>query len=89
VTMDTFEAAVPYLLGSVMILLVCLLWVTGLLDIRSQMREGISSPKTLVFVAVVISILTVCLIATADAVFIDKSSGTHSPWSDWGFRLGS
>lgn len=87
--MDTFEAIVPYLLGSVMIFLVSLLWVTGLLDIRSRMREGITSTKTLVFVAVVISILTVCLIATADAVFIDKSSGPLSSWSDWGFRLGS
>lgn len=69
--------------------LLCLLWVAGLLDIRSQMRRGIFSPRTLVFVAVIISILTVCLIVAADAVFIDKSSGTHSPWSDWGIRLGS
>jgi hypothetical protein len=88
--METFEAVVPYLLGSAMIVLLCFLWVTGLLDIRSQMRKEIFSPKTLVFVAVIISVLTVCLIVAADAVFIDNSSGTHhSPWSDWGFRLGS
>jgi hypothetical protein len=87
--METFEAVIPYLSGSLMILLLCLLWVTGLLDIRSQMRKGIFSPRALVFVAVIISILTVCLIVTADAVFMDESSGTRSPWSDWGFRLGS
>ncbi len=72
-----------------MILLLCLLWVAGLLEIQSQMRKGIFSPRTLVFVAVIISILTVCLIVAADAVFVAESSGTHSPWSDWGFRLGS
>ena len=87
--MEAFKAVIPYLLGSVMILLLSLLWVTGLLDIRSQLRKGIFSPKVLVLVAVVISILAVCLIVTADAVFIDESSGTHAPWSDWGFRLGS
>jgi hypothetical protein len=87
--METFEAVVPYLSGSVMILLLCFLWVTGLLEIQSQMRKGIFSPKALVFVAVIISILTVCLIVTADAVFIDEGSGTRSPWSDWGIRLGS
>jgi hypothetical protein len=87
--MKAFAAVIPYLSGCVMILLLCLLWVTGLLDIRSQMRNGIFSPRVLVLVAVVISTLAVCLIVTADAVFIDESSGTHSPWSDWGIRLGS
>jgi hypothetical protein len=87
--MKSFTAVIPYLSGSVMIILLCLLWVTGLLDVRSQMRNGIFSPRVLVLVAVVISILAVCLIVTADAVFMDKSSGAHSPWSDWGIRLGS
>lgn len=87
--METFEAVIPYLLGSIVILSLCFLWVTGLLDIRSHMRKGIISPWALMFVAVVISILAVCLIITADAVFIDESSGARSPWSDWGLRLGS
>ena len=87
--METFEAVIPYLLGSVVILSLCFLWVTGLLDIRSHMRKGVVSPRALVVVAVVISILAVCLIITADAVFMDESGGAHSPWSDWGFRLGS
>jgi hypothetical protein len=72
-----------------MILLLCLLWVTGLLDIRSRVRSGVFSPGVLLLVAVVISVLAVCLIITADAVFIDESGGTRSPWSDWGIRLGS
>jgi hypothetical protein len=86
---EAFEAAVPYLTGSAMILLVCFLWVTALLDIRSQMRSGVFSREVLVFVAVAISILTVCLIVAADVVFIDKTSGDLSPWSDWGSGLGS
>jgi hypothetical protein len=39
--------------------------------------------------AVAISVLTICLILVADVVFIDNTGGTHSPWSDWGLRLGS
>jgi hypothetical protein len=87
--MKAFEAALPYLSGSAMILFLCLLWVTGLLDVWSQMRKGILSPRMLVLVAAVISILATFLIFTVDAVFIDESGGTHSPWSDWGIRLGS
>ncbi len=87
--METFEALVPYLSGSVMILLLSLLWVTALLNIRSQRHKGVFSPTVLVFMAVAISVLTICLILAADAVFLDDTGGTHSPWSDWGFRLGS
>jgi ABC-type transport system involved in cytochrome c biogenesis permease subunit len=86
---ETLKAAIPYLSGSAMIFLLCFLWVTALLDIRSRMRNGVYPPGVLVFVAVAISVLTVCLIVAADAVFIDKSSGVLSPWSDWGSRLGS
>ena len=79
----------PYLSGSAMILLSSLLWITALLEILSQRRKGVFSPTLLVFIAVAISVLTICLIFAADAVFLDNTSGTHSPWSDWGFRLGS
>jgi hypothetical protein len=87
--METLETALPYLAGSAMILLLSLLWVTALLDIRSQMRKGIFSRTTLAVMVVTISVLTVCLIIAADAVFIDNRSGALSPWSEWGFRLGS
>jgi hypothetical protein len=87
--METLETALPYLLGSAMILLLSFLWVTALLDIRSQMRKGIFSRTTLAVMVVTISVLTVCLIIAADAVFIDNRSGALSPWSEWGFRLGS
>jgi hypothetical protein len=87
--METLETALPYLAGSAMILLLSLLWVTALLDIRSQMRKGIFSRTTLAVMVVTISVLTVCLIIAADAVFIDNRGGALSPWSEWGFRLGS
>jgi hypothetical protein len=87
--METLETALPYLSGSAMILLLSFLWVTALLDIRSQMRKGIFSRTTLAVMVVTISVLTVCLIIAADAVFIDNRSGALSPWSEWGFRLGS
>lgn len=87
--METFGAILPYLAGSAMILLLSFLCVTALLEIRSQRRKGIFSPRVLVFVAVAISILTIYLIFAADAIFLNNTSGTHSPWSDWGFRLGS
>ncbi len=77
----------PYLSGSVMILLLGLLCVPALLSIRSERHKGVFSPTVLVFMA--ISGLTICLIIAADAVFIDNTGGAHSPWSDWGFRLGS
>jgi len=87
--MGAFEGLLPYLSGSAMILLSSLLWITALLEIRSQRRKGVFSPTLLAFIAVAISVLTICLIFAADAVFLDNTSGTHSPWSDWGFRLGS
>ena len=87
--MEAFEDLLPYLSGSAMILLSSLLWITALLEILSQRRKGVFSPTLLVFIAVAISVLTICLIFAADAVFLDNTSGTHSPWSDWGFRLGS
>lgn len=87
--MKAFETVIPYLSGSIMMFLLCLLWVTGLLDIRSQMREGIFSPKVLVLVAIGISVLAVFLIFTVDAIFIDRSRGAHSSWIDWVNTLGS
>lgn len=72
-----------------MILVLSFLWVTALLSIRSQLRGGVFSPSVLVFMAVAISILTICLILVADAVFLDSGRGIHSPWSNWGVRLGS
>jgi hypothetical protein len=87
--METLEALLPYLSGSAIILLSSLLCVTALLNIRSQRRKGVFSPTVLVLMAVAISILTVCLIFVADALFLDNTGGTHSPWSSWGVRLGS
>jgi hypothetical protein len=87
--MKTFGALLPYLLGSAMILFLSLLWVTALLEIRSQRHKGVFSPTVLVFMAVAISVLAICLILVADGVFIDNGGGAHSPWSDWGVRLGS
>jgi uncharacterized membrane protein YidH (DUF202 family) len=78
-----------YLLQSAMILALCFLWVAALLDIRSQMRRGVSSPSILVFIAIAISVLAVCLIVVTDALFIDNRGEPLSPWSDWGVRLGS
>jgi hypothetical protein len=87
--METLGALLPYLMGSAMILLLSFLWVVALLSIRSQRRKEVFSSTVLVFMAVTISVLTICLIFIADAVFLDNRSGTLSPWSDWGFRLGS
>jgi hypothetical protein len=78
-----------YLLQSAMILALCFLWVAALLDIRSQMRRGVSSPSILVVIAIAISVLAVCLIVVTDALFIDNRGESFSPWSDWGVRLGS
>jgi uncharacterized membrane protein YidH (DUF202 family) len=72
-----------------MILALCFLWVAALLDIRSQMRRGVSSPSILVLIAIAISVLAVCLIVVTDALFIDNRGEPLSPWSDWGVRLGS
>jgi hypothetical protein len=82
-------AAFPYLLQSVMILVLCFLWVAALLDIRSHMRTGVTSHKILVFIAISISVLAVFLIVATDALFIDNRGEPFSPWSDWGVRLGS
>ena len=79
----------PYLAGSAMILLLSLLWITALLDIRSRMRKGTFSLPASVLMAVAISILAICLILAADAIFLDNTGGAHSPWSNWGVRLGS
>jgi len=87
--MEAFRDLLPYLSGSAIIILSSFFLVTALLEIRSQRRRGVFSPTVLVFIAVAISVLTVYLIFTADAVFLDNTGGTHSPWTDWGFRLGS
>jgi hypothetical protein len=87
--MITVGAAFPYLVQSVMILALCLLWVTALLDIRSHMRTGVTSQKVLVFIAISISVLAVFLIVATDALFIENRGEPFSPWSDWGVRLGS
>ena len=87
--MITVGATLSYLLESVMILTVCFLWVAALLDVRSQRRRGVSSHKILVFIAIAISVLAVCLIVATDALFVDNRGEPFSPWSDWGIRLGS
>ena len=87
--MITIGATLSYLLQSAMILALCFLWVAALLDIRSQMRRGVSSPSILVFMAIAISVLAVCLIVATDVLFIDIRGEPLSPWSDWGVRLGS
>jgi uncharacterized protein YqgC (DUF456 family) len=87
--METIGALLPYLSGSAMNLLASLLCVTALLSIRSQRHNGVVSPVVLVVMAVLISILTICLIFVADALFLDNTGGTHRPWSNWGVRLGT
>jgi hypothetical protein len=87
--MITVGTTLAYLLKSVMILALCLLWVAALLDIRSQMRTGVSSHKVLVFIAIAISVLAILLIGATDALFIDSRGEPFSPWSNWGGRLGS
>jgi hypothetical protein len=87
--MITVGAAFPYLVQSVMILALCLLWVAALLDIQSHMRKGVTSHKILVFIAISISVLAVFLIVATDALFIENRGEPFNPWSDWGVRLGS
>jgi hypothetical protein len=88
--MITVGAAFPYLVQSVMILVLCFLWVAALLDIRSHMRTRVTSHKVLVFIAISISVLAVFLIVATDALFtFDNRGEPFSPWSDWGVRLGS
>ena len=87
--MITIGATLAYLVQSAMILALCFLWVAALLDIRSQMRRGVSSPSILVAMAIAISVLAVCLIVATDVLFIDNRGEPLSPWSDWGARLGS
>ncbi len=55
--METFEALLPYLSGSAKILLLSLLYVTALLNIRSQTHKGDVPPRVLVLMAVAISVL--------------------------------
>jgi hypothetical protein len=87
--MITIGATLSYLLQSAMILALCFLWVAALLDIRSQMRRGVSSPSILVVMAIAISVLAACLIVVTDVLFVDNRGEPLSPWSDWGVRLGS
>ena len=82
-------ATLAYLLESVMVIVLCSLWVVALLDIQSQRRREAYSHRTLVFIAMTISVLAVCLIVTAHAFFADSRSEPLSPWSEWGVRLGS
>ena len=82
-------AAFPYLLQSVMIFVLCFLWVAALLDVQSHLRKGVTSHKILVFIAISISVLAVFLIVATDALFIENRGEPFSPWSDWGVRLGS
>jgi hypothetical protein len=87
--MISVGAAFPFLVQSVMILVLCFLWVAALLDIRSHMQSGVTSQKVLVFIAISISVLAIFLIVATDALFIDNRGESFSPWSDWGVRLGS
>ena len=87
-TMIAVGANLAFLLGSAVIITVCSLWVVALLDIQSQRSRGAYSHRTLVFIAITISVLAVCLITTAHTFFIG-SSDPLSLWSDWGTRLGS
>jgi hypothetical protein len=87
--MITIGAAFPYLVQSVMILVLCFLWVAALLDIQSHMRTRVTSHKFLAFIAISVSVLAVFLIVATDALFIENRGEPFSPWSDWGVRLGS
>jgi hypothetical protein len=87
--MITVGTAFPYLVQTVMILALCLLWVAALLDVQSHMHTGVTPHKFLVFIAISISALAVFLIAATDALFIENRGEPFSPWSDWGVRLGS
>jgi hypothetical protein len=87
--MITVGAAFPYLVQSLMILALCLLWVAALLDVQSHLRKGVTSHKILVFIAISVSVLAVFLIVATDALFMDIRGEPFSPWSDWGVRLGS
>ena len=87
--MITVGAAFPYLVQSLMILALCLLWVAALLDVQSHLRKGVTSHKILVFIAISVSVLAVFLIVATDALFIENRGEPFSPWSDWGVRLGS
>jgi hypothetical protein len=87
--MITVGTAFPYLVQTVMILALCLLWVAALLDVQSHMRTGVASHKVLAIIAISISVLAVFLIVATDALFIDNRGEPFSPWSDWGVRLGS
>jgi hypothetical protein len=88
--MITVGAAFPYLVQSLMILALCLLWVAALLDVQSHLRKGVTSQNILVLIAISVSVLAVFLIVATDALFTFENRGEpFSPWSDWGVRLGS
>ena len=87
--MITVGAAFPYLVQSLMILALCLLWVAALLDVQSHLRKGVTSQNILVLIAISVSVLAVFLIVATDALFIENRGEPFSPWSDWGVRLGS
>ena len=87
--MITVGAAFPYLVQSVLILALYLLWVAALLDVQSHLRKGVTSHKILVFIAISVSVLAIFLIVATDALFMDNRGEPFSPWSDWGVRLGS
>ena len=82
-------AAFPYLVQSLMILALCLLWVAALLDVQSHLRKGVTSQNILILIAISVSVLAVFLIVATDALFIENRGEPFSPWSDWGVRLGS
>jgi hypothetical protein len=87
--MITVGAAFPYLVQSLLILVLCFLWVAAFLDVQSHMRTGVTSQKVLIFIAISISVLAVFLIVCTDALFIENTGEPFSPWSEWGVRLGS
>ena len=76
-------ATLAYLLESAIVFVLCFLWVVALLDIQSQRCREAYSHKTLVFIAIGISVFAVCLIVTAHAFFVDSRSEPLSSWSEW------
>ncbi len=85
--MTAVGATLVFLLGSATVLALCSLWVVALLDIQSQVRRGAYSHKTLVSIAIAISVLAVCLIATAHTFYVIGSSEPRSPGAIGGLGL--
>jgi hypothetical protein len=75
-------AAFPYLVQSVMIFVLCFLWVAALLDVQSHLRKGVTSQNILVLIAISVSVLAIFLIVATDALFMDNRGEPFSPWSD-------